>query len=377
MEEPQVMDLRSLLGEPKNQQEQKPTPEEVLQKIQLVDETPKQQEEVKEEEKVEPKAEEKPAEETPKPQKQKTVKENPYDAQLKSLLELGLIKDVAIGIVDENGETQEVHLSELKDLDQDKLKGIVENYKQAEEEDFKSKYISKEGIDEVTEKLIELKKAGGNVESLIQQEVNYIDTLQKMKENISDDQQSANILFHEFKAKGLSDKVAKAQIEEIVENGELTNEAEKIIDREIKRYEDSLEEKRQLQLKEIEAQKEKQKEFLKNFSAQIKEKGIPENVARVIKENVKQNKDGLTKIDELYFSALENPELYADIAFLLHNPTEYKNWVKGSAKVEGKKELMKTAFSINWSNVKTKAKTTEDDITDKQRELADRLKLQT
>lgn len=351
--QPQVVDIdiKALIEKAKTEQETKEQPEvtadDVLKKLSLEGTTTEKKEEVS---KIETEAEKEKTEPAPK-----KLPKNQYRDKLKSLIEDGLIENFQVTIGEEGKEVQ-TSLSELEDVDKDTYAYILATYKELKEKDLKEKYISKEGIDELTESLIELKQAGGDISSLIKEELQTVDILQQMKKNIDDEQQQIDIVYHELKGKGLSDRVIQAQINDLTENFELEKTATEILDTHIEAYKQSVETKKKEQLGKIAEEKEKEKQFKKEVSTFYKESKIPENIRGLLIENTtKRDNQGLTNTDKLYFDSINDPQKHAKVAFMLHNLDEFEKWISAGKVLQNQTKTASSIMRIDPTVVKQDA----------------------
>jgi len=349
------LDISKLIEDAKakfpTEKEPEITPEDVLKRISMDEDLPKVEiEEVKKEEEAPKEKEEVKAE------PQKRTPKTHYDSKLKSLIEDGLIEDFQVAVGE--GENEKlVFLSELEKVDEDTYKYILSTYKETKKKEIDDNYISKEGIDELTESLIQLKKEGGDITSIIKEELQYVDVLQKMKSNIDDEQQQIDIVFHELKRKGLSDRVIQAQINDLTENFELEKTAVDILDGYIAGYNQSIEEKKKEQLDRISKDKEKEKQFKKEVSTFYKTAKIPDNIKNILLENTtKRDENGLTNTDKLYFDSINDPEKHAKIAFFLHNQEAFEKWISSSKVLQSE---IKSALPLMRINTKVIKKESE------------------
>jgi hypothetical protein len=275
-----------------------------------------------------------------------------YTNKIKSLIEDGFLEDVSISF-----DGKEAFLSEIDIQDKDAYNSILEGIKEDKKKKRDEKYISRDGIDETTEKLIEIRKAGGDITDLIKENVTAIDQLVNLKsaldgydmEDRDKEQLAINILSQDLQQKKLSKKVIQAQIEDFIESGTLEREASEIIDSHLSQHKEAIEHKKQSQLKKAEAEKENQKVFKKTLSNTYKEYQLPDNIQKVLVENATKLDDlKISNTDKLYFNAQEaNPELYAKVNFLLNNPQEFEKWISGKKITEAKKEIIKSSIVIN------------------------------
>jgi len=295
-----------------------------------------------------------------------------WNYKLKTLIEEGLVEDVTVTIEEGTENEQQVHLSELENIDEVTYKGILKMYKEAKKKELEEKYISVEGLDDTTKRLVELKKAGGDISELIKEDVQYIDVLTKMKESLDDENEQVRIVYHELKNKGLSDRVIKAQIQELAENFELEDFAKKVVDREISAHEKSIEDKRKQQLEQIQKEKEEQKVFQKEISAKYKEWGVDENLRKLLTQNTTvRDENGLTNTDKLYFDSIKDPERHARVAFLLNNMEAFEEFITSKKVIKNQVKTVDSLFKLNLSNVKK----TDKPVSDKASSLIEKLKM--
>lgn len=286
--------------------------------------------------------EEKPAEEKPK-------NTTDYSKRLHSAIKDGLIENFAITYNDE-----EAYLEDIQDLTEEGYNEIVKGWKEAKDKDFKEKYISTDSFDEQTKKLIEIKQAGGDITQIIRENVTAMEQVQKLKENIDDENVQMSIVVHNLEQKGgLSKKAIQAQIDELLEQGELEAEANAILDFHYNQHSEAIELKRQDNLKRVEAEKEDLKNLRKTLSGIYKKFGLPDNIQKILVDNAtKLDQDKVSNTDKLYFEAIKDPEKFAEINYILNNPKEFKKWVSSSQVLTSKLENTKSLFSININNQK-------------------------
>jgi len=280
--------------------------------------------------------------------------DNKYALKVKEYIEEGFFQDADITIKNEAGEDVVIALSDLKDLTAEEFKAIKDEQKRLKDEEFGEKYVSTEGLDERTKKMIELKKAGGDLTPLLEQEIEYRNAFEGI--DLEQDYQQEALVRQKLQNQNLHPKVIDAQIEAMKEDLTLDVEAKKIKADYDAWFESQIEVKRQEQLDRITAEKEQQKEFRKSLNTAVKELGIKnESVAKVILDNsTKLNESGLTNTDILYFNSKDNPELHAKISLFLNNEEEFTKFI--GQKVENK---VKVDVARRMISLSPKQKTTE------------------
>jgi hypothetical protein len=342
----EMFDIDSLLKEANIRQEEKqpeePKAEDVLEKL------------------TGEKKEEEAPEEVKKPiESLQQSKPTQFSEKLQDYIATGFLEDVQITI-GEGSDTQEVFLSELKDLDEDTFNTVISEYKKAKDKDLSENYISKEGLDDRTKKYIELKKAGGDLNQLIEHEIQYVNPLSQF--DLEDEVHQEELVRRSLLAQGYKPKYVEQEIAEMKENVSLDLEAKKIADAINKKFDETVEAKKKEQLEKIEAEKVEQKEFRKNISTALKELVPNENISKVLLDNsTKRDEYGLTNTDKLYFDAQKDTQKFAKIAFFLNNEEEFYKNIGAKVKTDAAKKTIKTFFSINPSIVKTTIKETKSD----------------
>jgi hypothetical protein len=280
-----------------------------------------------------------------------------YSEKIKGLIEDGFLEDVSITIDD-----TEVYLSEMDIQDKETYQTILENIKAEKAKSKEQDYISKEGLDETTQKLIEIRKAGGDITEILRENVQAIDQLTELKgilngyevEDTEKEQVAINIVAQDLYNRGLSQKVVQAQIEDFIESGVIESEAAAIIDGHLALHNDAIEQRKNYELQRLEQERESYKNFKKTIASTYKSFGIPDNIQKVLIENAtKQDELKITNTDKLYFEAQQkDPDLYAKVNFLLNNPQEFEKWISGKKSTEAKKEIIRSSIVINTNKKK-------------------------
>lgn len=294
--------------------------------------------------------------ETPEPVKP-TVSVSDYSKQIKSFIEAGFLDDVSITVDD-----QEAFLSEIDIKDEETYKTILSSIKEEKDKLRNEKYISKEGLDETFLKVIETKKAGGDISEILRENVQAIDQLSSFKnaldsvdvEDKEKERLAINIVAQNLQQKGLSDKIINAQLEDYIESGTLETEANAILDNHLELHSQAIEQKKQVELQRAEKDKEDFKTFKKELTSKYKAENIPDNISKVLIENAtKLDEYKISNTDKLYFEAQQkNPDLFAEVNYLLNNREEFKKWVSGKKSFDAKKEIIKSSLVINTQRKK-------------------------
>lgn len=289
-----------------------------------------------------------------------TEKENTTYNNVLSYIKDGVLEDVDVEI-GEGDDVETIKLSELKDITPEQLKNVIAGYKEALKQEAQESLY--EGLDDRTKKMIELKKAGGDISTLIEQEVKYINPLKDF--DLDNEQHQERLVRMSLESQGIRPNVINATIADMKEDVSLDLEAKKIAQGITKQFDDHVESQKVQQLEDIKTHKEEQKEFKKGLTTVFREFNLPENISKIILENSTTTDEyGLTNTDKLYFDAKQNPKLFAEISFMLNNTEEFKKFLGVKVKNESTIKEVNKIIRINAKNIKTEVappKTTEEE----------------
>lgn len=246
---------------------------------------------------------------------------------VKRYLEDGYWEDVIVKIQTEDGTEKEVPISELEDVDDDTFKQLKDAQENLKKTDFESKYISKEGLDEKTLKLIEIARNGrfDEIQDLLKVQTEIVHPLQGL--DTSDEKVQEWIVAQTLKNQGLDDIVISNTIKQYKDNLILDQKADAVVQQIDKMYNEQVD----LKLKEVEqqkiAEKENQKLFKKSVSEQYKSLQINDSLKKsLIDSATKYDEYGISQTDKLYYEAKKDPEFFAEINFILNNKEEYNKY---------------------------------------------------
>lgn len=271
-----------------------------------------------------------------------------YSKRLKNLIQDGLIENFSITYGD-----QEVFLDDIADLTEEGYTQILQGWKTEKEKQNKEKYISVDGLDETTKKLIEIRKNGGDITEIIKENVTAIQNIQQLKDNIEDERVQIHIVGQDLQNKGISLPTIQAEIKSLVESGQLESRATELLEKDLSAHSQAIELKRIAETERVEKEKEDLKNLRKSLTAYYKEKNIPENLHKVLVDNAtKLDQDKISNTDKLYFEAQKDPEKLAQINFFLNNPEGFKKWLTSKEVLNTKIESQKSLFTVNINQKK-------------------------
>lgn len=269
-----------------------------------------------------------------------------YDNVVNDFLEEGEWEDMVIESEVE-GEIVETPLSELKNIDKDTFLEIKKHFKQLKEEEFKENYISVEGLDDTTKRMVELKKKGGDISSLIEAEIRHVHPLKGY--DLEDERVQEAIVRQKLNASGqLSQATIESEIKTLKENLELDKKANEVVEEINTNFNNFVEAEAKKQEAELELQKQKQKEFRKKLSETINGFDIKEDkiVKSLLDASTKYDSNGLSDVDKAFFEAKENPQLFTKIAFLLTNEELFDKHMGVKIKNKANLDTVKKVLSL-------------------------------
>ena len=213
------------------------------------------------------------------------------------------------------------------------------------EEDFKSKYVNIENFDETTKKMLELKRKGGDITQLIQAEAQIVHPLKDY--NLEDERVQEGLVRQKLAHLGNEQDVIDFKINKLKKELNLDKEAEKVIKEINDSFDAYVEKESQRQLEELTAQKEKQKEFRKTMSDMFKTYDIEDNIRKSLLDSSTKNDDnGLSDVDKAFFEAKNNPELFAQVAFLLTDREAYNKYTGIKIKNKTNLDTVQKVYSL-------------------------------
>jgi len=284
--------------------------------------------------------EEKKDEETPPTTKEPEIPETKIETPVGNDFYSDLIKDFIEegdwedGQVEIDGE--KILLSELKNVSKDVFSKLKQGQKNLKAEKDKGKYISTEDLDENDIKLIELRKLGGDVRELLQYSAEIVHPLEGL--DLEDINIQRNIVYHKYKAQGLSDKVITNVIKELESDFKLDAETAECVEQINKSYTNMVDAKLEAKKEEVKKLEEDTKVYRKNLNETYKEFGLKDTVSKnLIDAATIRDKQGLTKTDSLYFKAKADPEFYSKLNLFLNDPKGFEEFL--GAKVKNKTAL--------------------------------------
>ena len=268
--------------------------------------------------------------------------------KVKEYIQEGFWDDVDAEVLnEETGEMELVPITDFKEVTVEMFEALKEQQKELKSNKFKDNYISIEGLDETTKKMIELKKAGGDLTELIQTQVQYTSPLEKL--NLEDEGVQADLVRQKMRYQNLDEDVIDFKIAKLKKELVLDVEARKIVEEVNSNFDKEVERRQQEQTQNVEEAKKEQKEFKKSMLTNFRELGLGNDslIKNLVERTAEFDEYGLTDVDKSFFEVKKsNPQLFAKVAYLLSDEKGFNDFVGVKIKNDVKKETVKSILKF-------------------------------
>lgn len=256
--------------------------------------------------------------------------DNTYLDIVKERLDSGEWEDLVI----EDEEGNEVKLSELKDIDKDTFKALEKEIKTQKDTEFKEKYVSVDGLDEVKKRLINIVKEGDLdlAKALFQNPAALQEPFQGY-DNDNDDHNEDVLDWYYQKGLGHSPKEAAALVKAAKEDLTLDLKAQKIVDYQRNQFYTNLKNREQQIIAEKAREQETIKEYRKNLAFELKQEGLSENLTRkFVDVATKTDNTGNYEIDTIYDEWMSDPKKAKELIYFMLDKENYLKKVTANVK---------------------------------------------
>lgn len=242
---------------------------------------------------------------------------------IKDRLDSGEWEDVLI----ETEDGTEKLLSELDSIDKDTFKNLENAIKEQKAEEFKSKYVEIDGLDEVKKRLINIVKSGDLelAKSLFENPESLKEPFQGYDED--NDAHNTDVLaWYYQKVMGHSSSEARALVESSKKDLTLDVKAQKIVEYQRQQFYKGLENKEQELIEDQKEEQERIKEYRKGLAQEFKVEGVSESLTRkFVDVATRKDQNGSFEIDNVYEEWMNDPKKARElIQFLLDKDTYIK-----------------------------------------------------
>ena len=357
-EEPQEEEERTLPIEDEKEEEK---PEEQSNLDLSTDEDKTETEETKSEE-------EKPKEEE-KVETKTTEKNSVYANLAKKYIEVGTWQDVKFEV-----EGEEKVLSELEDLDEETFLEIVKAQDAQKSSDLDEKFINKEDLDDISLKIIEISKNGGDIAQVLKAKETYIDNLNTYNLDNEDHQEALVRQMYKMGNPNLSEKQINNLINTDKEEIELADKAKTFADNLKQSYHTMLDKQKEEALELKKQQEQNNRELRKGLKQSLADLGITkEAMYKPLIDSATKETEGSYLIDEQFAEMKQDPKELAEFLFWKNNREDYLKTVSEKETSKAKKDtLMKLDLMKGKHQNKKQTKSSKEE--DKLDEFASRMK---
>ena len=265
--------------------------------------------------------------------------DNTYLDIVKERLDSGEWEDLVIE--DEDGN--EVKLSELKDIDKDTFKALEKEIKTQKDTEFKDKYVSVDGLDEVKKRLINIVKEGdlALAKELFKNPAALQEPFQGY-DNDNDDHNEDVLDWYYQKALGHSPKEASALVKAAKEDLTLDIKAQKIVEYQRVQFYNNLKNREKQILEEKAKEQETIKEYRKTLSSELKQEGLSENLTRkFVDVATKTDSTGNYEIDTIYDEWMSDPKKAKELIYFMLDKENYLKKATATVKKDVQLDTLK------------------------------------
>lgn len=265
--------------------------------------------------------------------------DNTYLDIVKERLDSGEWEDLVIE--DEDGN--EVKLSELKDIDKDTFKALEKEIKTQKDTEFKDKYVSVDGLDEVKKRLINIVKEGdlALAKELFKNPAALQEPFQGY-DNDNDDHNEDVLDWYYQKALGHSPKEASALVKAAKEDLTLDTKAQKIVEYQRVQFYNNLKNREKQILEEKAKEQETIKEYRKTLSSELKQEGLSENLTRkFVDVATKTDSTGNYEIDTIYDEWMSDPKKAKELIYFMLDKENYLKKATATVKKDVQLDTLK------------------------------------
>lgn len=283
--------------------------------------------------------------------------DNTYLDIVKERLDSGEWDDLVIE--DEDGN--EVKLSELKDIDKDTFKALEKEIKTQKDSEFKEKFVSVDGLDEVKKRLINIVKEGDlELAKALFQNPSALQEPFQGYDSDNDDHNEDVLDWYYQKALGHSPKEAAALVKAAKEDLTLDVKAQKIVDYQRGQFYDNLKKREEKILADKAKEQETIKEYRKNLTAELKQEGLSENLTRkFVDVATKTDNTGNYEIDTIYDEWMSDPKKAKELIYFMLDKENYLKKVTASVKKDVQLDNLKRIKIVQDSSKVEKQKKEE------------------
>lgn len=252
----------------------------------------------------------------------------------KKYLENGKWDDVVLDI-----DGEEVQLSSLEDIDEETFLQIQEAQDNLREEARADQFIPKEGLNEISLKLIELQKSGGDISEAIQVYDQYVNPLQGL--DLQNEKIQEQLVRRSLTKKVDDPEIVEMTIAKYKKDQVLGNKAKEVIDFTNAAFDKYMEQRTAEASDKKRQEQDAHKTYLKSLEEEYKTVEIKSDLKKQILQLANRNDKGELEAVEVVREQLKDPKLAQELLFFISNRDAYKKSIGSKVKTKTNIDNMK------------------------------------
>ena len=267
-------------------------------------------------------------------------------------------------IIEEDGEEVEKSLEDL-DLDKESFIDLVKSHVESVKEEVTKDKLEVKDISDITKKIIEIDKNGGNVTEALKVYQDYQDPFSTL--DLTNEEDITKAIIHGERMLGTSDEEIANKLDYYEFKKTTSEEAFKLKDKIDQITAKKVEEIEQNAIKQKEFEKQALKEYRVDLSKSLDDFDLkPAFKKKLLDISSKKGDNGRFELDDLYSKVRANPVDSAELIMFLANKEEYLKQKLApeltKKQVETQKKLRFTRKSRGDQSLKTSS--SKDDLLD-------------
>lgn len=245
-------------------------------------------------------------------------------------------------------EEEETTLSNKKDLTEEEFNAILEEQRNFKKEDALKKYIPIDKVSEDKRTLVDIIVNGGDLKEIFKDPNNMVKPFSaELGWDLENEDHLKNIVYQTYLAQGLSEKRAKLLLDADIEELTFDTKAKEIVEKAQAHYDNNLKKIANDLAEQRKAEAEELKTYKSSLVKSYKDLGLPETqIKKFVELATRQNQDGTFPVDEIYETAMKNPEDAKELIFFLTDKEGYLKKKMEAVKNETQVNIAKKILRI-------------------------------
>jgi hypothetical protein len=245
-------------------------------------------------------------------------------------------------------EEEETTLLNKKDLTEEEFNAILEEQRNFKKEDALKKYIPIDKVSEDKRTLVDIIVNGGDLKEIFKDPNNMVKPFSaELGWDLENEDHLKNIVYQTYLAQGLSEKRAKLLLDADIEELTFDTKAKEIVEKAQAHYDNNLKKIANDLAEQRKAEAEELKTYKSSLVKSYKDLGLPETqIKKFVELATRQNQDGTFPVDEIYETAMKNPEDAKELIFFLTDKEGYLKKKMEAVKNETQVNIAKKILRI-------------------------------